>query len=145
MVIRVLNGPNLNLVGTREPEIYGRMSLADIERMVRVEASHLGVEVDWFQSNDEGALVDRIQESAGQVQGLMINAGAYSHTSLAIRDALLAVRLPFVEVHLSNVFAREPVRHQSAFGDLAIGVITGFGPQSYSLGLRALHGRLANV
>lgn len=145
MRLAFFNGPNLNLVGTREPEFYGRASLGDIETLVRTEAAGLGVEIDWFQTNHEGALVDAIQALPGKAAGLALNAGAYTHTSLAIRDALLAVRVPFVEVHLSNVWAREAARHHSMMADLAVGVIAGFGPQSYLLALRALHGRLANV
>ncbi len=145
MRVTVLNGPNLNLLGTREPERYGRATLAEVEALVRTEAQGLGAEIDWFQSNHEGALVDRIQALAGGVGGLILNAGAYTHTSLAIRDALLAVQVPFVEVHLSNLFARESRRRRSLFGDLAIGVITGFGPTGYLLALRALHARLGDV
>ena len=143
--VLVLNGPNLNLLGTREPEFYGRATLSDIESLVRAEAGTLGVEIEWFQSNHEGALIDAIQALPGRCAGLGINAGAYTHTSLAIRDALLAVRIPFVEVHLSNVWAREESRRHSVMADLALGVVAGFGAQSYLLALRALHGRLANV
>ncbi|MEZ4588751.1 MAG: type II 3-dehydroquinate dehydratase [Gemmatimonadales bacterium] len=138
MRVTVLNGPNLNLLGTREPEIYGRATLADVESLVRAEADGLGVALRWVQSNHEGALIDEIQALPGSADGLLLNGGAYTHTSLAMRDALLAVRVPFVEVHLSNLFARESRRRRSLFGDLAIGVITGFGPQGYLLGLRAL-------
>ena len=142
MRVAVLNGPNLNLLGKREPEIYGRSSLADIEAMVRTSAKSLEVEVDWFQTNHEGEMVDAVQRLSGQVQGALINAAALTHSSLALRDALLAVRVPFVEVHLSNIFAREVERRHSVIADLAIGMITGFGPQSYLLGLQALVGRL---
>jgi 3-dehydroquinate dehydratase-2 len=145
MRVTVLNGPNLNLLGSREPELYGRATLAEVESLVRAEAEFLGVELTWLQSNHEGALIDWIQALPRQADGLLLNAGGYSHTSWAIRDALLAVRTPFVEVHLSNLFARETGRHHSMTADLAIGVVTGFGPQSYLLGLRALHGRLANA
>lgn len=141
MRVTVLNGPNLNLLGQREPAVYGRATLAEVESLVRVEAAQIGIELQWQQSNHEGALVDAIQALPGAADGLILNAGAYTHTSLAIRDALLAVRVPFVEVHLSNVFAREAERHRSLMADLAIGVIAGFGPQSYLLGLRALHAR----
>lgn len=144
MRVSVLNGPNLNLLGTREPDLYGRATLADVESLVRAEAEGLGLAIDWFQSNHEGALVDRIQAAPGHADGLILNAGAYTHTSLAIRDALLGVRVPFVEVHLSNLFARESRRRQLLFGDLALGVITGFGPVGYLLALRALHARLGN-
>ncbi len=144
MRVTVLNGPNLNLLGQREPAVYGRATLAEVESLVRVEAGQLGMALTWQQSNHEGALIDAIQQLPGAADGLILNAGAYTHTSLAIRDALLAVRVPFVEVHLSNVFAREGERHRSLMADLALGVIAGFGPQSYLLGLRALHARLAD-
>jgi len=145
MRVTVLNGPNLNLLGTREPDLYGHASLGEIEVLVRTEATGLGVEVRWLQSNHEGALIDAIQALPGSADGLILNAGAYTYTSLALRDALLAVRVPFVEVHLSNLFAREPQRQQSVLADLALGVITGFGPTGYLLALRALHAKLANV
>lgn len=142
MRITVLNGPNLNLLGSREPELYGRTTLSELEEMVREEAGTLGVTLTWFQTNHEGEFVDAVQGLAASADGALINAGAFTHTSLAIRDALLAVRVPFVEVHLSNLFAREPERRQSRLADLAIGVITGFGPAGYQLGLRALVARL---
>jgi 3-dehydroquinate dehydratase II len=142
MRIAVLNGPNLNLLGHREPEIYGRTSLAEIERMVRQAATPLGVEIDWFQSNHEGEMVEAVQRLQGQADGAMINAAALTHSSLALRDALLAVKVPFVEVHLSNIFAREPERRHSVIADLALGMVTGFGAQSYLLALQALLGRL---
>ena len=142
MRIAVLNGPNLNLLGHREPEIYGRTSLAEIERMVRQAATPLGVEIDWFQSNHEGEMVEAVQRLEGQADGALINAAALTHSSLALRDALLAVKVPFVELHLSNIFAREPERRQSVIADLALGMVTGFGAQSYLLALQALLGRL---
>jgi len=142
MRIAVLNGPNLNLLGQREPELYGRATLAEIEAMVRAAASPLQVEIEWFQTNHEGALVDAVQALRGRVDGAVINAAALTHTSLALRDALLAVRLPFVEVHLSNIFAREPERRHSLIADLAVGVVAGFGAESYRLALQALVGRL---
>lgn len=142
MRVAVLNGPNLNLLGQREPAIYGSQTLADIEHLVRDEAALLDVTLSWSQSNHEGALVDAIQQLPSRADALILNAGAYTHTSLAIRDALLAVRVPFVEVHLSNLFARERRRHRSLFADLAVGVITGFGGDGYRLALRALHHRL---
>jgi 3-dehydroquinate dehydratase II len=142
MRIAVLNGPNLNLLGHREPEIYGRTSLAEIERMVRQAATPLGVEIDWFQSNHEGEMVEAVQRLQGQADGALINAAALTHSSLALRDALLAVKVPFVEVHLSNIFAREPERRHSVIADLALGMVTGFGAQSYLLALQALLGRL---
>src|SRR3954463_10498246 len=142
MRIAVLNGPNLNLLGQREPEIYGHTSLADIERLVRQAAMGLGAEIEWLQTNHEGALVDAVQALRGRVDGALINAAALTHSSLALRDALLAVRVPFVELHLSNIFARELERRHSVIADLALGMITGFGAHSYTLALQALVGRL---
>ena len=140
MHIAVLNGPNLNLLGEREPDVYGRASLAEIEAAVRARARALGVECSWTQTNHEGELVEAIQALKGppRVDGAIVNAAAFTHTSLAVRDALLAVRVPFVEVHLSNIFAREPERRRSLLADLAVGVVTGFGADSYHLGLEAL-------
>ncbi|HEY9016551.1 MAG TPA: type II 3-dehydroquinate dehydratase [Gemmatimonadales bacterium] len=145
MRIAVLNGPNLNLLGQREPEIYGRTSLADIEKMVREAAATAGVEIDWFQSNHEGEMVEAVQRLRGRADGALINAAALTHSSLALRDALLAVRVPFVELHLSNIFGREPERRHSVIADLAIGMVTGFGAQSYLLAFQALLGRLRGV
>jgi 3-dehydroquinate dehydratase-2 len=142
MRIAVLNGPNLNLLGTREPEIYGHTTLAEIEQLVRTEATRLGAEIEWTQSNHEGELVDAVQRLHDRVDGAMINAAALTHSSLALRDAFLAVRVPFVELHLSNIFAREPERRHSVLADLAVGMVTGFGAQSYVLALHALVGRL---
>jgi 3-dehydroquinate dehydratase-2 len=142
MRIAVLNGPNLNLLGQREPEVYGRTSLGEIEGMVREAARAHGAEIEWLQTNHEGALVDAVQGLRGRVDGALINAAALTHSSLALRDALLAVRIPFVELHLSNIFAREPERRHSMIADLAIGMVTGFGAQSYLLALQALVGRL---
>jgi 3-dehydroquinate dehydratase II len=136
--IVVLNGPNLNLLGTREPAIYGRATLAEIERSVRERAAALGAELEWEQTNDEGRFVELVQALAPGAHGALINAAAFTHTSLAIRDALLAVRIPFVEVHLSNIFAREPERRHSLLADLAVGIVAGFGAQGYVLGLEAL-------
>jgi 3-dehydroquinate dehydratase-2 len=142
MRVAVLNGPNLNLLGQREPEVYGRTSLAEIEQMVREAARADGVELDWFQTNHEGAMVEAVQGLRGRADGALINAAALTHSSLALRDALLAVKIPFVELHLSNIFAREPERRHSVIADLAIGMVTGFGAQSYLLALQALMGRL---
>ncbi len=142
MRIAVLNGPNLNLLGQREPEIYGRTTLAEIEAMVRKAAAGHGVEIDWFQTNHEGALVDAVQKLPGRADGALINAAALTHSSLALRDALLAVKIPFVELHLSNIFSREPERRHSVIADLAVGMVSGFGAQSYLLALQALVGRL---
>jgi 3-dehydroquinate dehydratase-2 len=142
MLIAVLNGPNLNLLGQREPEVYGRTTLAEIEKMVRDAARTHGADLEWFQTNHEGELVDAVQGLRGRVDGALVNAAALTHSSLALRDAMLAVRVPFVELHLSNIFAREPERRHSVIADLAIGLITGFGAQSYLLALQALVGRL---
>lgn len=138
MRIAVVNGPNLNLLGTREPEIYGTGTLADLERDLATVAIELGVEITFVQHNGEGGLVDAIQSLQGQSNGLILNAGAYSHTSLAIRDALAAVRIPFVEVHISNIFGREPERRHSQFADLARGIVCGLGTFGYELALRGL-------
>ena len=138
MRIAVLNGPNLNLLGVREPELYGSESLEDIEASVRAKAESRGVEVLWYQTNHEGEFVDLVQGLRGQVDGAMVNAAAFTHTSIAIRDALLAVQIPFVEVHLSNIFAREPERRTSVLADIAVGIVAGFGSQSYLLAFDAL-------
>jgi len=145
MRIAVLNGPNLNLLGSREPAVYGRASLGEIESMVRKAAADRGVDIDWLQTNHEGALIDAVQALPGRADGALVNAGALTHTSLALRDAMLAVRIPFVEVHLSNIFGREPARRQTLLADLAIGVICGFGAQSYLLGLEAMLGALRDT
>ena len=139
----MLHGPNLNLVGTREPTIYGQTTLADIDVQLLHLATELGVTVTTFQSNSEGQLVDRIQAARGSAAAIVINAGAYTHTSVAIRDALLAVELPVVEVHLSNTYKREAFRHRSLIADIAVGQVVGFGAASYLLGLRAAAGLVA--
>jgi 3-dehydroquinate dehydratase-2 len=138
MRVLLLNGPNLNLLGLREPGLYGAQTLEAIEAGLVHQAAELGVELACFQSNHEGALVDRIHAARGQADGILINAGAYTHTSIALRDALLGVAIPFVELHLSNVHARESFRHHSHLADKAIGVICGFGPASYGLALQGL-------
>ena len=138
MHLLLLNGPNLNLLGQREPGIYGSGTLASIEERLRQEAKAEGAELDCFQSNFEGALVERIHQAMGLSQGILINAGAYTHTSIALRDALLGVAIPFVELHLSNTHAREPFRHRSLLADRAVGVVMGFGAGSYSLALQGL-------
>jgi len=136
--VYILNGPNLNLLGTREPEIYGHDTLAGIEETCRRRAKALGLEVVFRQTNVEGELVNFIHEAREKAQGLVINAGAYTHTSVALHDAVKAVGLPAVEVHLSNVYKREAFRHHSYLSPVAQGVICGFGPQSYELALEAL-------
>jgi len=142
MRIAVLNGPNLNLLGSREPEIYGRATLAEIEQLVRAEAAKLDADIEWMQSNHEGALVEAVQNLKGRADGALVNAAALSHSSPPLRDAFLSVRVPFVELHLSNIFAREPERRHSVLADLAVGLVTGFGAQSYVLALHGLVGRL---
>ena len=143
MRIAVLNGPNLNLLGAREPELYGRVTLGEIEAAVRAQATALGVECAWTQTNHEGELVEAIQRLRGTADGALVNAAAFTHTSLAVRDALLAAQVPFVEVHLSNIFAREAERRRSLLADLALGVVTGFGADSYRLALDGLVRHLA--
>lgn len=136
--VLVLHGPNLNLLGTREPSIYGNATLEDIHAELGLLAKARGAELEFFQSNHEGALVDRIQEAPSWADAILINPGGLTHTSVVLRDALAATGLPVVEVHLSNVFAREPFRHHSYVSPIAKGVIAGFGPASYRLGLQAL-------
>ena len=138
MQILVLHGPNLNLLGQREPAIYGRVSLADIDQQLAVQAKELGVGITCRQSNHEGVLVDWIQQAVGVYQGLLINPGAYTHTSLAIAEAIRGTGIPTVEVHLSNIYAREPYRHHSWIAPVAVGQISGFGAASYRWGLAAL-------
>ena len=141
MRILVLHGPNLNRLGKREPAIYGRATLGDIDARLVTLGDALGAVIETFQSNHEGELVDRIHTAADSgVRGVLINPGALTHTSVSLRDALLAVALPFVEVHLSNVHAREPFRRHSYLSDVAVGVVCGFGAESYELGLRGLLG-----
>ena len=138
MKILVLHGPNLNLLGTREPDVYGALTLDQINAAITSLAGELGIEVDFFQSNSEGALIDRIHAGVGVFDGIVINPAAYTHTSVAIRDALAAVPLPAVEVHLSNVHRREQFRAHSYTAPVAVGQIAGFGLDSYLLGLRAI-------
>ena len=138
MKILVLNGPNLNLLGTREPEKYGTQTLADIENFLKEEASKLNVEIVFYQSNIEGELVNKIQEAKGTFDGIIINPAAYTHTSVAIRDAFLAVSVPAVEIHLSNIHTREEFRKTSLTAPACIGQITGFGANSSKLGLIAI-------
>ncbi|MBS3026217.1 MAG: type II 3-dehydroquinate dehydratase [Dolichospermum sp. DET50] len=136
--ILVLHGPNLNLLGLREPGIYGSLTLAEINRLLESKAMELQAKVSSVQSNHEGVLVDAIHGALGKNQGIVINAGAYTHTSVALRDAIAAVNLPTVEVHLSNIYRREDFRHHSYIAPVVIGQISGFGAQSYLLGLQAL-------
>lgn len=134
--ILILHGPNLNMLGLREPEIYGDVTLADINRNLRQVAENADVKLETFQSNAEGELVDRVQQALRDgTDFIIINPAAYTHTSVALRDALAAVKLPFIEIHLSNIFARESFRHKSYFSDLAVGVISGFGAKGYELAL----------
>ncbi len=142
MRIAVLNGPNLNLLGQREPDIYGTTTLEEIEQLVRQRAVASGTEIEWFQTNGEGDFVTCIQEMGPRVDGFIVNAAAFTHTSLAIKDALLAVGKPLVEAHLSNIFAREEMRRHSVLADIAVGVVTGFGSSSYIL---AFDGLLAHL
>ncbi|KAF3887339.1 MULTISPECIES: type II 3-dehydroquinate dehydratase [Nostocales] len=136
--ILVLHGPNLNLLGHREPGIYGSLTLAEINRILEDEGAKVQAKIYPIQSNHEGALVDSIHEAQGQHHGILINAGAYTHTSVALRDAIAAVNLPTVEVHLSNIYRREEFRHHSYIAPVVIGQISGFGARSYTLGLQAL-------
>jgi 3-dehydroquinate dehydratase II len=135
--VLVIHGPNLNLLGEREPEVYGRIKLRDIDRELKRLGRELGLAVDSFQSNSEGAIVDRIQKARNRADLVLVNPGAYTHTSIAIRDALAATGLPVIEVHLSNVYKREAFRHHSTIADLAVGRIMGFGAEGYYLALRA--------
>tara|TARA_B100001769_G_C21736406_1_gene404311 strand:+ start:89 stop:523 length:435 start_codon:yes stop_codon:yes gene_type:complete len=135
MNILLINGPNLNLLGTREPEIYGNKTLKDIENELSKIAKDKIINLECFQSNHEGEIVDKIQDSINDIQGILINAGAFTHTSISIRDALIGSKIPFVELHISNIFCREEFRKESFLTDKAIGIISGFGIQSYSLGL----------
>ena len=142
MRIAVVNGPNLNLLGVREPEVYGRESLADVERALRAVAAELSIDIDFVQHNGEGQLIDFVHGLRGKADGAIVNAGAYSHSSLAIRDALVGVSIPFVEVHVTNVYAREPERRHSMLASAAVGVICGLGTYGYELALRGLTRKL---
>jgi 3-dehydroquinate dehydratase-2 len=144
MKVLVVNGPNLNLLGSREPGVYGRTTLAEIEARAQALGRELGLEVEFFQSNSEGSLVDAIQAAAGNAAAIIVNPAAYTHTSLALRDAIAAVGLPAVEVHLSNIHAREDFRRESRTAPVCRGVIAGFGPDGYLLALRALAALLAS-
>jgi len=143
--IALLHGPNLDRLGRREPEIYGSTTLEEVDAAVTALGATLGVEVEAFQSNFEGAFLDHVAGLAGRVDGIVINAAAWTHTSVAVRDALLSTGLPFVEVHMSNVSAREEFRKHSYLSDVAAGVVYGFGVESYLLGLRGIHAHLTTT
>ena len=138
MDVLLINGPNLNLVGKREPTIYGSQTLEDIQEELLTLASELGTKLRFFQSNSESEMIDCIHNSAGSIDGILINAGAYTHTSIALRDALLGVAIPYVEVHLSNIYSREEFRHKSFLSDKALGLVCGFGSNSYQLALQGI-------
>ena len=140
--ILILNGPNLNLLGTRQPEVYGPTTLQDIEAICAAKAISLGVTVEFVQSNHEGVLIDRLHAARGVFDGIILNAGAYTHTSIALMDAVASIMLPVVELHLSNIHAREAFRHQSYIAPVAIGQICGFGAAGYPLAMEALTGYL---
>jgi 3-dehydroquinate dehydratase-2 len=141
--ILVLNGPNLNLLGTRQPEVYGSTTLADVEAMCAEKAKALGIEIDFRQSNHEGTLVDWIHEAKGKHDGIVINAGAYTHTSIALHDAIASVELPVAEVHISNIHKREEFRHLSYISKVSVGMICGFGPYGYLMAIDALVNHLS--
>ena len=145
MNLLLINGPNLNLVGRREPSIYGSKTLEDIEEGLLAFARELDANLEFFQSNSEGEMIDCIQKSVGSIDGILINAGAYTHTSIALRDALLGVSLPYVEVHLSNIYSREEFRHKSFLSDKALGMVCGFGPISYQLALQGIVAYLKRI
>ena len=145
MDLLLINGPNLNLVGKREPSIYGSKTLEEIEEELVHLARELDATLKFFQSNSEGELIDCIQKSVGSIDGILINAGAYTHTSIALRDALLGVGIPFVEIHLSNIYSREEFRHKSFLSDKALGIVCGFGPISYQLALQGIVSYLKRV
>ena len=138
----ILNGPNLNLLGFRQPEVYGRTTLADVEAMCRAHAKEIGVEVEFEQSNHEGALIDAIHGTRGRLDGLILNAGAYTHPSIALMDAISSAEVPAIELHLSNVHARESFRHQSYIARVSVGVICGFGARGYTLAMDAMKSHL---
>ena len=144
MNILLINGPNLNLLGTREPEIYGNQTLSDIENDLTKFAEQKSINLECFQSNHEGEIVDKIQDSVNGINGILINAGAFTHTSISIRDALIGSQIPFVELHISNIFSREKFRKESFLTDKAIGIISGFGIKSYFLALEGIVDFLSN-
>ncbi len=138
----ILNGPNLNLLGSRQPEIYGTTTLSDIEGMCRAHAERIGVSLDFVQSNHEGVLIDALHDARDSKDGVILNAGAYTHTSIALMDAIRSIELPVVELHLSNIHAREPFRHSSYISPVAVGLICGFGRRGYTLAMDALYSHL---
>ena len=144
MNVLLINGPNLNLLGTREPEIYGNQTLSEIENELIKFAEKKSINLECFQSNHEGQIVDKIQNSVNSVEGILINAGAFTHTSISIRDALIGSKIPFVELHISNIFSREEFRKESFLTDKAIGIISGFGIFSYYLALEGIIKFLSN-
>ena len=145
MDLLLINGPNLNLVGKREPTIYGSLTLEEIQEQLLTLAGELDVKLKFFQSNSEGEMIDCIQNNSDSIDGILINAGAYTHTSIALRDALLGVRIPFVEVHLSNIYSREEFRHKSFLSDQALGLVCGFGANSYRLAMQGIVSYLKTV
>jgi len=145
MDLLLVNGPNLNLVGKREPSFYGLQTLEEMQEQLLTLASELDATLKFFQSNSEGEMIDCIQNSVGSIDGILINAGAYTHTSIALRDALLGVAIPYVEVHLSNIYSREEFRHKSFLSDKALGLVCGFGANSYQLALRGIVAYLNRV
>lgn len=138
MKLLIINGPNLNMLGIREPEKYGNATFADIEKDLYAYSFELGIDIESFQSNHEGEIIDKIQKAIGNFDGIVINPGGYSHTSVAIRDAVSSINLPCVEVHMTNIHAREEFRHKSIIAPVCVGQITGFGQNSYKLGMKAL-------
>ena len=145
MNLLLINGPNLNLVGKREPSIYGSQTLEEIQEELLDIARELDAKLEFFQSNSEGEMIDCIQKSVGLIDGILINAGAYTHTSIALRDALLGVAIPYVEVHLSNIYSREEFRHKSFLSDKALGLVCGFGAMSYQLALQGIVSYLKRI
>ena len=145
MDLLIINGPNLNLVGKREPSIYGSQTLEYIQEELLTLANELGANLKFFQSNSEGEMIDCIQNSVGSIDGILINAGAYTHTSIALRDAFFGVAIPYVEVHLSNIYSREEFRHKSFLSDKALGLVCGFGANSYQLALEGIVSYLKRV
>jgi len=145
MNLLLINGPNLNLVGKREPSIYGSQTLEEIQEELLDVARELDAKLEFFQSNSEGEMIDCIQKSVGLIDGILINAGAYTHTSIALRDALLGVAIPYVEIHLSNTYSREEFRHKSFLSDKALGLVCGFGAMSYQLALQGIVSYLKRI